>query len=205
MARCTSTRDRNLRTLIAQGAARLIAEHGIPDWGLAKRKAARQLGLSERETMPSNDEIEQALRDYHTLFQAEEQAASLRAQRVDALRWMERLAEFQPALVGAVAEGWATQHSEIRLELTAEDPKAVERTLLNRGARFQPVATRPDHRDLGQLRVDTEAGMLRLVVLSPEQRRNLPRERQGERLRAADLRALLAAAGGDPPAARANP
>ena len=36
------------RTRIAQAAARLIAEHGITDWSLAKRKAARQLGLSRK-------------------------------------------------------------------------------------------------------------------------------------------------------------
>ena len=34
------------REAIAQLAARLIAEHGIGDWSLAKRKAARQLGAA---------------------------------------------------------------------------------------------------------------------------------------------------------------
>jgi hypothetical protein len=188
----TNPRGRNLRTLIAQAAARLIAEHGIEDWGLAKRKGARQLGLSERETLPSNDEIEQALRDYHSLFQPEEQESSLREQRLNALDWMEKLAGFQPALVGAVAEGWATEHSEVRLELLADDPKAVERMLLNRGIRFQPVPSRPEQRDLMQLRVDTDHGPVRLIVLSPEQRRSAPRERQADRMRAEELRALLA-------------
>lgn len=201
MAKAPKPRSRQVRTLIAQAAARLIAEHGIPDWGAAKRKAARQLGLSERETLPSNEEIEQALRDYHTLFQPEEQAASLRAQRLNALRWMERLSDFHPALTGGVAEGWATQHSEVRLELTADDPKAVERMLLNSGIRFQPLPARPDHRDNGQLRVDTEEGSLRLIVLSPEQRRSLRRDRASERLRAPELRTLLEA-DQSPPAAQ---
>ena len=34
---------RRTRSRIAELAARLIAEHGIADWSLAKRKAARQL------------------------------------------------------------------------------------------------------------------------------------------------------------------
>jgi reactive intermediate/imine deaminase len=34
------------RESIAQLAAQLIAEHGIGDWSLAKRKAARQLGIA---------------------------------------------------------------------------------------------------------------------------------------------------------------
>ena len=37
--------DSHERAGVAQVAARLIAEHGIGDWSLAKRKAARQLGL----------------------------------------------------------------------------------------------------------------------------------------------------------------
>ena len=202
MAKSTNPRDRNHRTLIAQAAARLIAEHGIEDWGLAKRKGARQLGLSERETLPSNEEIEQALRDYHSLFQPEEQASTLREQRLNALNWMEKLAGFQPALVGAVAEGWATEHSEVRLELVADDPKAVERMLLNRGIRFQPISGRPEQRDLGQLRVDTDHGPVRLIVLSPEQRRSSPRERQTERIRVDELRAILAGDGAFGPRAQ---
>jgi hypothetical protein len=193
MAKVSNGRGRNQRALIAQAAARLVAEHGISDWGMAKRKAARQLGFSERETLPSNEEVEQALRDYHTLFQPEEQALSLREQRLNALAWMEELSVFRPALTGGVAEGWATQHSEVRLELTSDDPKAVERMLLNRGIRFQAVQSRPDQRDTGQLLVDTDHGPVRLVVFAPEQRRSVARDRQSERLRVDELRALLEA------------
>ena len=48
---------RRIALRIAQVAARLIAEHGITDWSLAKRKAARQLMLPEREALPGDDEI----------------------------------------------------------------------------------------------------------------------------------------------------
>ena len=51
-------RDAHNRARIADLAARLIAEHGLADWSLAKRKAARQLMLPERTTLPGDDEIE---------------------------------------------------------------------------------------------------------------------------------------------------
>src|SRR5688500_6900435 len=121
------------RASIAQAAARLIAEHGLADWSLAKRKAARQLDLPERAALPGDDEIEAALRDYHALFGGEAHRESLRGQREEALRWMRCLATFRPLLVGGVAEGWATEHSDIRLELAADDDKAVEMALLNNG------------------------------------------------------------------------
>src|SRR5690242_11299913 len=47
--------DQN-RQRIAQTAARLIVEHGISDWSHAKRKAARQLMLSEYQALPGDDE-----------------------------------------------------------------------------------------------------------------------------------------------------
>ena len=112
---------------IAQAAARLIAEHGLTDWSLAKRKAARQLMLPERAALPSNDEIEAALAEHHALFGGDAHAASLRAQREEALALdAAARARWDPLLVGGVAAGWATEHSDVRLELVADDPKAVE-------------------------------------------------------------------------------
>jgi hypothetical protein len=124
------------RTRIAQAAARLIAEHGLTDWTLAKRKAARQLMLPETTGLPSNDEIEAALADHHALFGGEAHLAALRRQRVEALGWMRRLARWEPLLVGGVAEGWASEHSDVRLELVADDPKSVEIALAGEGIAY---------------------------------------------------------------------
>jgi len=179
------------RSRIAQATARLIAEHGLNDWQAAKRKACRELGLPEHEPLPGNDEVEQALRDYNTLFQGSDQEASLRAQRQDALTWMERLAEWKPLLTGAVAAGWATAHSEVRLELEAEDAKAVELSLINAGVPYAAV-TAPGRET--QLRLESQA-TVRLVILSPQQRRNRPRRDRTaaaeERLTVDQLRLLL--------------
>jgi hypothetical protein len=181
---------------IAQAAARLIAEHGLNDWGLAKRKACRELGLPDHEALPGNDEVEEALRNYNTLFHGTAQEASLRAQRLDALRWMERLVQWKPLLTGAVAAGWATEHSEVRLELEAEDPKTVELSLINAGVPYATLPAPGGEAQPAQLRLESPQATVRLVILSPQQRRNRPRRDRSapeERLTLAQLRVLLAA------------
>jgi hypothetical protein len=204
VSRSDSPRALRNRTRIAQTAARLIAEHGLTDWTVAKRKACRELGLPPHESLPGNEEVEQALRDYNSLFRGDTQPASLRAQRFDALRWMERLARWNPVLTGAVAAGWATEHSEVRLELEAEDAKAVELALINEGVDYWQTAT-PGEDAPPQLRIESSDATVRLVILSPQQRRNRPR-RAGmaeERLTLAQLRTLLGST--EPTGASATP
>ena len=194
MPRPDSLRALRNRARIAQATARLIAEHGLNDWQAAKRKACRQLGLPEHEALPGNEEVEQALRDYNTLCHGTAQEASLRAQRLDALGWMERLAQWKPLLTGAVAAGWATAHSEVRLELEAEDAKSVELSLINAGVPYEPVTT-PGREP--QLRLESPQATVRLVILTPQQRRNRPRRDRAappeERLTVDQLRVLLGA------------
>jgi hypothetical protein len=185
------------RARIAQGAARFIAEHGITDWSLARRKAARQLALPDSAPMPSNEEISQALTDHHALFGGEAHATSLRRQREEALAWMHRLAQWEPLLVGGVAAGWATEHSDVRLELVADDPKAVEMSLAGAGIAYVAAPPREDiDRPDGvtQLRIAGADHALRVSILSPQQRRHRPRKDDEPRLTAQELAALLAAA-----------
>ncbi len=130
-------RDTQSRARLATVAARLIVEHGLADWSLAKRKAARQLMLPERVALPADDEVRDALASHHALFGGEAHAATLRRQREEALAWLRQLAAFEPRLVGGVAAGWATEHSDIRIELTADDSKAVELALINRDVAYR--------------------------------------------------------------------
>ena len=184
------------RERIAQTAARLIAEHGLTDWALAKRKAARQLMLPESAPFPSNDEIEVALASYHALFAADAHEASLREQREEALAWMRRLAAWEPLLVGGVAAGWATAHSDVRLELAADDAKAVEIALANDGVRYAalPAGAADNGADL---LIETPRASLRVSILTPAERRNRPRRDAQPRLAAAEVAALLVS--DDPP------
>ena len=185
------------RLQIAQAAARLIAEHGIADWSLAKRKAARSLLLPDSTPLPSNDAIEQALADHHALFGGEAHRQSLRRQRTEALEWMRRLAPFAPLLVGGVAAGWATEHSDVRLELVADDPKTVEMTLAGAGVAYAAAAPNDDANPASgstDLRIATPRVGVRIAILTPAQRRNRPRRDDDPRLTADAVAALLAAA-----------
>jgi hypothetical protein len=183
------------RTRIAQVTARLIAEHGLSDWSAAKRKACRELGLPEEGEWPGNDEVEQALHEYNSLFRPHAQAASLREQRTEALRWLELLKPWKPILTGAVAAGWATPHSDLALELEADEGKEVEFALLNAGIRYGPGAgSRGGEASLAQqLRIDDGSQPVRLTIMTPAQRRNRSKRVDEVRLNERELRALLAA------------
>lgn len=178
------------RERIAQAAARLILEHGITDWSLAKRKAARQLMLSERDGLPGDDEVEAALTEHQALYGGEEHVATLRAQREEALRWMRRLADFNPRLVGGVAAGWAGEHNDIRLDLIADDQKAVELVLINAEVPYRVGPMRSASAP-AQLYIDTRVGGVRLTIMDEREARS--RKRDDVRLDATALARLLEA------------
>jgi hypothetical protein len=124
----------NLRRALAQEAARIMAEHGIRDFFVAKRKAAARLGMTDGvAALPKNTEIEAALAEYQRLFAAETHEESLQAQRYTALEAMRYLSEFEPRLVGPVLSGTATEHSEVQLHLFAERAESVALKLLEEG------------------------------------------------------------------------
>ncbi len=114
-----------MRIRIAQEAARLMAEQGITDFYVAKRKAARHLGAPDTRNMPRNTEVEEALASYHRLFHASEQAGQLAELRASATQAMRFLADFSPRLVGSVLNGTAGPHSDINLHLFADTAEQV--------------------------------------------------------------------------------
>src|SRR6185295_16684791 len=95
-----SNRQTETRARIAAAAARLMAEDGIDDFALAKRKAARQLGADEAQALPTNDEVEAELRAYRALYQAEEHPELVAELRRVALEAMRMLEHFNPYLTG---------------------------------------------------------------------------------------------------------
>ena len=132
MGRRNGARQNGMRARIAAAAARIMAEDGIDDFALAKRKAARALGAPNTEALPGNDEIEAELRDYLALYQPEEhpeRVAELRRLALDAMRALER---FNPYLTGPVLAGIAGPYAEIDLQLFPESTKEVELFLLER-------------------------------------------------------------------------
>ena len=182
--------DGHERASLAQVAARMIAEHGIVDWGAAKRKAARELGLPERAALPGDDEIEDALAEYAEIFGGERHRAMLRTRRAEALVWLRNLARFDARLVGGVAAGWATEHSDIRIELAADDAKSVEIALLNANIAFRSYPSGGGD-DAYDLYVDTPRGGVRLQVRTPGALRSRPRrDRSGREPLRLDAEAL---------------
>jgi hypothetical protein len=122
---------------IAALAARWVVEEGL-EYGPAKHRAARQLGVNGRASLPSNEVLEDAVRDYIGVFCADTQAQELTALRQLALVWMERLAAFRPHLGGAVWRGTATKNSDIYLQLFCDDCKSAEIALIDQRVNYVP-------------------------------------------------------------------
>jgi hypothetical protein len=115
---------------IAAVAARLVVEEGL-EYGPAKRRAVKQLGLPVRTALPDNEAVEEEVQDYIALFCADSQPAELQALRELALRWMERMAAFRPYLGGAVWRGTATRLCDIYIQLFCDDCKSAEIALID--------------------------------------------------------------------------
>jgi hypothetical protein len=122
---------------IAAAAARMVVEEGL-EYGPAKRRAVKQLGLNARTALPDNDSVEEAVREYIDIFCADTQPAELAALRRLAVTWMERLAEFRPYLGGAVWHGTATRLSDIYLQLFCDDSKSAEMKLIEHNVDYTP-------------------------------------------------------------------
>ncbi len=122
---------------IAAAAAPWVVDEGM-DYASAKRKAAQQLAdtLGRRPELPSNEQLEDAVREHISLFCADTQPAELQALRRVALLWMQRLASFRPHLSGAVWRGTATRLSAVHIDLYCDDAKAAEFALINAGENY---------------------------------------------------------------------
>jgi hypothetical protein len=136
MTRRNNRQLTSMRARIAAAAARIMAEDGIDDFALAKRKAARSLGAAATEALPANDEIEAELRAYLALYQAEEHPQRITELRAMALEAMRALEQFHPYLTGPVLKGTAGPYAEIALQLFPESSKEVEMYLLERNIPF---------------------------------------------------------------------
>lgn len=114
----------------------MVVEEGL-EYGASKRRAVKQMGLSPRTALPDNIQVESAVEEYIAVFCADTQPTELRALRVLALGWMDRLAHFRPYVAGAVWHGTATRRSDVYLQLFCDDPKSAEIALIDRGVRFE--------------------------------------------------------------------
>ena len=195
-----SNRRTDMRARIAAAAARLMAEDGIDDFALAKRKAARQLGASDTESLPRNDEIEAELRAYRDLYQADEHPQVVGELRRIALDVMQTLEHFSPYLTGPVLKGTAGPYAEIELQLFPDSAKDVEIFLLDRNIPFTTHEGRRFSGDQARaasfISLQWQGVPVRLAVLDPrDERLTLKTSQAGraiERAGIAEVSAILA-------------
>lgn len=199
MPRESPARQHHLRQLVAQQAARMMAEEGIADYAFAKRKAARQLGMEDAHCLPGNAEIESELRIYQGIYHGEEHAASLHQLRADALATMRLLERFDPHLTGAVLDGTAGRHAETEVHLFADSDKEVEIFLLNNEIPYQTgersYQCGSERRKVPVFTLEGPSGPIRLSIFAPEDARRTSRNALGDgtatRVRAEAVALLL--------------
>ncbi len=155
MGRKRSSESERARQVVAQEAARIIVNHGVRDYRVAKQKAAERLGLNGRGSLPGNAEIEAAVADHHQIFGGDSHNALLRVMRTAALSAMEILAEYSPRLVGPVLVGTADENSAVNLHVFADSPEVIAMQIGDMGLHFRSYERRLKSRR-GQ--TDTYAG-----------------------------------------------
>ena len=180
---------------IAAVAARLMAEDGLDDVELAKRKAAHQLNLPEWIGLPSSQAVYDALRTHQAIFHDTEQRERIVAMREEALYWMDVLSDFHPYLTGSVLEGTAGRFAMIDILLYPDSDKDVEIFLLNRGIDYEFMPSRND-RASAVLQITRDGLVTNLVIYPSHDERVVFKKHDGsvrERARAEVVRARMAA------------
>jgi hypothetical protein len=195
-----SNETAHLRAEIAALAARMIAEDGA-DYSTAKRKAAKQILGDQKprsDVLPGNAQIEDEVRIYNELFFGDTQPARLLHLRRLAVTLMTDLAQFSPYLTGAVLNGTAGQHSDIHLQLFADNSKEVEIFLLNKRISYEVSET--PHFKGNHISVETLSFLVpqkngdpdgvHLHLYDPDDLRGGSRQANGKRIERADINAL---------------
>jgi hypothetical protein len=197
----------HLRQMIAQQAARMMAEDGIHDYAYAKKKAGRQLGINENSSLPTNAEIDEEIRLYHQIYNADEQPIELDKLRKAALSTMQLFERFNPHLTGSVLDGTAGKFAQTDIHLFADSAKEVEMFLLNQQIPYESSekayrqSDRPSKDKKDKVRksvpvftLETEHGIQKLSVFEFDDLRVVTKknnEGSADRADISDLQALL--------------
>lgn len=185
---------------LANEAAKLIAESGIDSFAAVRRKLAERHGIRVQSALPSDFEIDEALRTYQRLFRSTSQPQALAALRLAAVEAMQALQVFRPRLVGPVLDGSADQGSPICLHLYSDETEPVVHFLSERGIPFLTKSQRlnfgPGHVvECPMLTFANAEASFRLTVVTLAASHQSPRGADGEtplrRASLADVQRLL--------------
>lgn len=196
MAKDHTHRRDLMREQLAHHAARLMAESGITDYAFAKRKAARQMGATDTNHLPSNQQVEDALRSFRALYQHETHPPVLHQLRQQALAAMRLLEPFHPYLTGSVLNGTAGEQSDINLLVYSDDEKAVMMFLLKYDLPFESGEWRAHlmgrQQTVPSFTLQTETGVPVHIAVLPENARHSGSRKPGTHADAEAVEALLA-------------
>ena len=126
----------NNRSIVASRAAEIIMEEGGTDYLFAKKKAAKSLGLLTSDNLPSNHEIDNALKEYQNIFQEQIDSETIVKIKKEALNIMTLFKDFNPHLTGQLLEGLIPKFPKIQINLFTDNLKEVEYILLNKNIAF---------------------------------------------------------------------
>ena len=174
-----SRRLRQIRLEVAAEAARIIATEGQHNYHAAKRKAADRIGTSERLALPSNSEVEDALRRYQGLYGGSAHVENLERLRGMAVDAMYHLQDFHPRLVGPVLDGTANEHSRVTLHVFSDSIESVILHFLENGIPFSQEQRQirwfnGDHRTLPLIVFEREDAVIELMIFDEVHMRQAP-------------------------------
>ena len=155
--------------------ARLAVSSAIWELKYFAMAASFRNGAPDSRNLPTNLEIEEALRAYQQLYQADEQPERVQRLREVAVEIMRLLAQFNPYLTGAVLSGSASRHADVHLQVYTDSLKELEIFLLNREIPFRTREIRVWIGDteavVPDLVLSTAEADVHVTVLSPHHRR----------------------------------
>jgi hypothetical protein len=129
---------KHIKLAIASKAAELISLEGIRDYHFAKKKAAKYLGFSDKEILPSNFEIDQELILFKNLYQKIDHDLVQNLKK-EALKIMILFERYKPFISNQFLEGIITKYPIIEINLFTDDIKEIEYILLNQNIHFEII------------------------------------------------------------------
>jgi len=133
-----------LRRRIAWEAARLMYFREETEYFRAKTKAARRICRGEMRPgdLPTNREIREQIEAVARAFEGERRTLRLGEMRLEALRMMRILQEYQPRLVGSTLTGHIRRGSDIDIHVFSNSVEAIRSTLEEAGLPHEVIRKR---------------------------------------------------------------
>jgi len=129
---------KHIKLAIASKAAELISQEGIRDYHFAKKKAAKYLGFSDKEILPSNYEIDKELILIKNLYQKVDHDLVQNLKK-EALKIMILFERYKAFVSNQFLEGIVTKYPIIEINIFTDDVKEIEYILLNQNIHFEII------------------------------------------------------------------